>query len=263
MKTIGSIVFDKAAIYGIVASGSPENPTIHKVIYLNRSENLEADWDSIKENFYDTSSIGIVESTPPMTFTKKYINIDDYIDSEKEIIESKNMNEYAFNYITFYDELELPRLYYVGIKKYILQRLMNIFISSKMHKQLDLIDYWPFGINGFDSKHKSYRTTIIESDTGITGYVWFKDILLTQEKLEEGESTIAFVIRLWSSLPNSSISNHPINLYIEKEHIDFWSTLISNYEVNVFSTPIDANQGKNGCWNVAFGMAKRILYKFT
>ena len=39
MKTIGSIVFDKTAIYGIVASGAPENPSIHKTVYLNRTEN--------------------------------------------------------------------------------------------------------------------------------------------------------------------------------------------------------------------------------
>ena len=258
MKTIGSIVFDKTAIYGIVASGSPENPSIHKTVYLNRTENLQEDWDSIKENFYDTTSIGIVESTPPMTFTHEYFDVDEMMKAEKKI-QTERANGYTFDHVAFSDELGLPTQYYVGVKKDTIRELANVFTASNMRHQLDLVDYWPFGTNGFDSKKKEYRTNIIENDDGITGYVWYKDAMLAQAKLEPEENTIHFILRLWSLLPNSSVAKYPINLYIEKEHLDSWSTLIANHEVNVFTTPVDATQGKNGCWNVAFGMAKRIL----
>ena len=171
MKTIGSIVFDKTAIYGIVASGSPEDPSIHKTVYLNRSENLQADWDSIKENFYDTSSIGIVESTPAMTFTKDYFELGSRLEGDAEEEKARN-NGYTFDHLAFSDELGLPKRYYVGVKKDTIRELARIFTASNMRHQLHLVDYWPFGTNGFDAKKKEYRTTIIENDEGIKGYVW-------------------------------------------------------------------------------------------
>ena len=259
MKTIGSIVFDKTAIYGIVASGSPEDPSIHKTVYLNRTENLQADWDSIKENFYDTSSIGIVESTPAMTFTKDYFELGSRLEGDEEEEKAKR-NGYTFDHLGFSDELGLPKRYYVGVKKDTIREITNVFTASNMRHQLDLVDYWPFGTNGFDAKKKAYRTNIIENDEGITGYVWYKDAILAKATLEQEENPIHFIIRLWSLLPTiSSVAKYPINLYIENEHLDSWSTLMANHEVNVITNPVDATQGKNGCWNVAFGMAKRIL----
>lgn len=259
MKTIGSIVFDKTAIYGIVASGSPEDPSIHKTVYLNRSENLQADWDSIKENFYDTSSIGIVESTPAMTFTKDYFELGSRLEGDAEEEKARN-NGYTFDHLAFSDELGLPKRYYVGVKKDTIRELARIFTASNMRHQLHLVDYWPFGTNGFDAKKKEYRTTIIENDEGIKGYVWYKDAILAKATLEPGENPIHFILRLWSLLPTiSSVAKYPINLYIENEHLDSWSTLMANHEVNVITNPVDATQGKNGCWNVAFDMAKRIL----
>lgn len=267
MKKAGCIVVDANTVYGARLRHDKGQAIMECSYTIAITDSISDAITTMIEWLYEpTIAFGIVSTQAASTYV---VQLEDGADntSIRSFIYSPQCQELlgehasdAIDYMTRTIDGH-PYLYLVTLPHDTLQTITTPF-TSITHK-LEVVDYWPYALQGNHQEKQESSIAIIEANNTITGYLWWHEFLLAQAELEKDESPKGFINRLLAIDTEGRILNPSFYVSV-KEKKESWHKALTNFnsiELKDLVLDSDTQQefSNTAPWQAIVGMAYRLL----